>query len=114
MTGPLDSEFAVRERVDSLIERAPQLHGEAFAMQALGLLFDVSQALARIEEHTHNTEEALRDQAEPIMDERFRDRLLRHVLSNEEVGQLVSAVYEKQTRALAALAALSAGEGTPA
>jgi hypothetical protein len=50
-------------------------------------------------------ENALREQAEPLMDEVFRGRLLRHALSNEEVAQLVEAIYARQTAALAALAA---------
>lgn len=46
--------------------------------------------------------EALAAAAEPLMDERFRDRLLRHTLSNQEVGDLVEAIYERQAKALAA------------
>lgn len=49
-------------------------------------------------------EKALREQAEPIMDERFRDRLLRHGLSNDEVAALVDAIYQRQQKALNALA----------
>ena len=49
--------------------------------------------------------EGLREQGEPIMDERFRDRLLRHVLSNEEVSQLVDAIESREARARALLSA---------
>ena len=65
---------------------------------------ETARAVVAQADRAAELEAALRDQAEPVMDERFRDRLLRHVLSNEEVGQLVEAIYAKQARALNVLA----------
>jgi hypothetical protein len=75
-----------------------------------GTLFELLDAAVEARREADQLRAALEDQAEPIMDERFRDRLLRHVLSNQEVSDLVDAIYQKQQRALAALAGVQTEE----
>ena len=112
MTGPLAQQFA---QVRGALRRLHFGHGygrlpEEGRCEYCDCREDATVALSSIERHVQDMEKALRDLGEPIMDERFRDRLLRHVLSNEEVASLVDAIYQQQSRALNALAALPARE----
>lgn len=73
----------------------------------------INSALAAYEERTFQWEaavaraerlaEALRDAAEPLYDETFRARLLRHGLSNEEIAQFVDAIETMQRNAAGVL-----------
>jgi hypothetical protein len=58
------------------------------------------EALAQVE----TLVEAAKQTGEPIMDDRFRSRLLRHALSNDEIEQFVEAFESSQSNLRAALA----------
>jgi hypothetical protein len=58
------------------------------------------RALAQVE----TLVEAAKQTGEPLMDDRFRSRLLRHALSNDEIEQFVEALESSQSKLRAALA----------
>ena len=99
-------EWLAREAAEAELQR---LRGGISVRDALVAENAIRAAAAEAEVERYR--EGLREQGEPIMDERFRDRLLRHVLSNEEVGQLVDAIESRERRARALLADSQAGGG---
>lgn len=99
----------VREDSDEVRWRVQKFLGdEVVNRERFKRIGRAEAAEARVE----TLENTLLDQAEPIMDETFRDRLLRGALSPKEIGDLVDAIYQRQQRALAALASRPAGEET--
>lgn len=66
---------------------------------------DGLSALVRLSSRLQRLEQVAGDIGQGLYDERFRARLLRHALSQDEVEQLVDAIEAMQARALAALEA---------
>lgn len=97
MTGPLANEFAQVER--ALLDLRSATFGDGLRMQQVD---DARAALARIEEHTHNTEKAL------LALWNIRSSLT--ALATGGIGEIEFAEEVEEQL----LAALSAGEGTPA